>query len=86
MKITEHVEFLAGQRQACHIFVAKHQMEKSHERSSCNHYLPICVMVAIRWKCITKVKENNFIHTIQRRKANWIGHTVRRNCLLKHVI
>jgi hypothetical protein len=24
--------------------------------------------------------------TIKRRKANWIGHILRRNCLLKHVI
>jgi hypothetical protein len=31
-------------------------------------------------------EERNIIHTIQRRKANWIGHTLRRNCLLKHVI
>jgi hypothetical protein len=26
------------------------------------------------------------LHTIKRRKANWIGHILRRNCLLKHVI
>jgi len=24
--------------------------------------------------------------TVQRRKANWIGHILRKNCLLKHVI
>jgi hypothetical protein len=31
-------------------------------------------------------KENeNILHTIKRRKANWIGHTLHRNCLLKHV-
>jgi hypothetical protein len=28
----------------------------------------------------------NIVHTIKRRKANWIGHILRRNCLLKHVI
>jgi hypothetical protein len=34
-----------------------------------------------------RVKEDrNILHTIKRRKANWIGHTLRRNCLLKHVI
>jgi hypothetical protein len=39
-------------------FVAKYQMEKSRERSSCNHYLLIRVMVAmIRWKCITEFNE-----------------------------
>jgi hypothetical protein len=31
-------------------------------------------------------KERNIVHTIKRRKANWIGHILRRNCLLKHVI
>jgi hypothetical protein len=34
-----------------------------------------------------KVKEErNILHTIKRRKANWIGHILRRNCLLKRVI
>jgi hypothetical protein len=34
------------------------------------------------------VKEKrNIVHTIKkRRKANWIGHILRRNCPLKHVI
>jgi hypothetical protein len=30
--------------------------------------------------------ERNIVHTIKRRKANWIGHILRRNCRLKHVI
>jgi hypothetical protein len=30
--------------------------------------------------------ERNVLHKIKRRKANWIGHILRRNCLLKHVI
>jgi hypothetical protein len=29
---------------------------------------------------------NILLDTIKRRKANWIGHILRRNCLLKHVI
>jgi hypothetical protein len=34
-----------------------------------------------------RVKEDkNIVHTIKRRKVNWIGHILRRNCLLKHVI
>jgi hypothetical protein len=34
-----------------------------------------------------RVKEERIIlHTIKRRKANWIGHILRRKCLLKHVI
>jgi hypothetical protein len=31
-------------------------------------------------------EERNILHTIKRRKANWIGRILRRNCLLKHVI
>jgi hypothetical protein len=31
-------------------------------------------------------EERNILHTIHRRKANLIGHILRRNCLLKHVI
>jgi hypothetical protein len=30
-------------------------------------------------------EERNIVHTIKRRKANWIDHILRRNCLLKHV-
>jgi hypothetical protein len=34
-----------------------------------------------------RVKEDRYIlHTTKIRKANWIGHILRRNCLLKHVI
>jgi hypothetical protein len=33
-----------------------------------------------------KVKgERNILHTVQQWKANWIGHSWRRNCLLKPV-
>jgi hypothetical protein len=31
-------------------------------------------------------EERSIIHTIKRRKCNWIGHILRRNCLLKHII
>jgi hypothetical protein len=31
-------------------------------------------------------EERNILHAIRRRKANWIGHISRRNCLLKHII
>jgi hypothetical protein len=31
-------------------------------------------------------EERNILHTIKRRKGNWVGHILRRNCLLKHVI
>jgi hypothetical protein len=31
-------------------------------------------------------EEMNIRQTIKRRKANWIGYILRRNCFLKHVI
>ena len=31
-------------------------------------------------------EERNIIHTVKRRKTNWIGHSLCRNCLLKQVI
>jgi len=31
------------------------------------------------------VKERNIIQKTKRRKANWIGHVLHTNCLIKHV-
>jgi hypothetical protein len=36
---------------------------------------------------LLKVKEQrNILHEIRKRKANWIGHILRRNCLLRRVL
>jgi len=36
---------------------------------------------------VLRVKEQmNILHEIRKRKANWIGHIPRRNCLLQQVI
>jgi hypothetical protein len=36
---------------------------------------------------LLRVKEQmKFLHEISKRKANWIGHILRRNCLLQRVI
>ena len=36
---------------------------------------------------LLRVKEQrNIIHEIKKRKANWIGHILRRDCLLKQII
>ena len=32
------------------------------------------------------IEQMNILHEIRKRKANWIGHILRRNCLLKQVI
>ena len=35
---------------------------------------------------LTVNEQRNILHEIIKRKANWIGHILRRNCLLKQVI
>jgi hypothetical protein len=36
---------------------------------------------------LRRVKEEmNIIHIVERKMANWIGHTLRKKCLLKLVI
>ena len=36
---------------------------------------------------LLRVKERrNILHEISKQKANWIGHILRRNCLLQQVI
>jgi len=37
-------------------------------------------------KCYRVKQERNILHTVTRRKANWIGHILHRNCLLKHTV
>jgi hypothetical protein len=36
--------------------------------------------------CYWTLQEGNVLHTIKGKKANWIGHILFRNYLLKHVI
>ena len=31
-------------------------------------------------------EQRNILHEVRKRKASWIGHILRRNCLLKQVI
>ena len=31
-------------------------------------------------------EQRNILHAIRKRKANWIGHILRRICILKHVV
>jgi hypothetical protein len=42
----------------------------------------------VRNKCVLlRVKEErNILHEICKRKTNWIGHSLRRNCLLQRAI
>ena len=37
-------------------------------------------------KCYLVIEQRNILHEIRKWKANWIGHILRRNCLLQQVI
>ena len=46
-----------------------------------------CTDHVINEEVLLRVNEQrNILHEIRKRKANWIGHILRRNCLLKQVI
>jgi hypothetical protein len=50
-------------------------------------YLVILPLKFIAYEFLFRVSEQrNILHEIRKRKANWIGHILRRNCLLKQVI
>jgi hypothetical protein len=41
----------------------------------------------MRSEVLHRVKEDrNIVHTVNRRKADWIGHILCRNCLLRYII
>jgi hypothetical protein len=41
----------------------------------------------VRNEVLLRVKDQrNILHEISKRKANWMGHILRRNCLLQRVI
>ena len=47
----------------------------------------VCMYNVRTEEMLQRVKgERNAVQTVKRRKANWIGHILRRNCLLRHVI
>jgi hypothetical protein len=39
----------------------------------------------VRNEVLQRDKERNIVQIIKRKKPNWIGHILSRNCLLKHV-
>ena len=52
------------------------------------HFVTYCWTDHVRnEEVLLRVNEQrNILHVIRKRKANWIGHILRRNCLLKQVI
>ena len=58
------------------VFFARRRMEKI---SWTNHVRNEEVLLRVN-------EQRNILHEIGKRKANWIGHMLRRNCLLQQVI
>jgi hypothetical protein len=53
----------------------------------CWRRMEISMADHVRNEVLHRVKgERNILHTIKRRKANWIGQILCKNCLLKYVI
>ena len=50
----------------------------SHVLLQVNVLLQVSVLLQVN-------EQRNILHAIRKRKANWIGHILRRNCLLKQV-
>ena len=52
------------------------------------HFVTYCWTDHVRnEEVLLRVNEQrNILHVIRKRKANWIGHILRRNCLLREVI
>jgi hypothetical protein len=46
----------------------------------------LCRYVRIEEVLLRVKQQRNILHEISKRKANWIGHILRRNCLLQQVI
>ena len=44
------------------------------------------VLIVRKMKYYRVKEERNILHRIKHRTANWIGHILRRNCLLEHVV
>jgi hypothetical protein len=78
-----------------HSFVCRWKLDTSVSRSEilkrsqmwCWRRMEISWTDRVRNEVLRGVKEeSSILHTVIRRKANWIGHILRRNCLLEHVI
>jgi hypothetical protein len=51
------------------------------------YYIVAIKMNRVNNEVLRAVKdERSILHTTKQKKANWIGHNLRTNCLLKHFI
>ena len=56
-----------------------------HQEKQILSIQPLVTVILCWWlRCVNE--QRNVLHEISKRKANWIGHILRRNCLLQRVI
>jgi hypothetical protein len=76
----EQEEGALGIKDTCRILVAHDTCWRRMEKISwTDHVRNEEVLLRVN-------EQRNILHEIRKRKANWIGHILRRNCLLKQVI
>jgi hypothetical protein len=49
-------------------------------------HIIIIIIIIITYNYFILLNDLNILHQIRKRKGNWIGHILLRNCLLKQVI
>jgi hypothetical protein len=65
--------------------VAKYERSASDNKTS--FYSPLFIPPHVKNEVLLRINEQrNILHEIRQRKTNWIGHILRRNCLLKQII
>ena len=74
--LKEHIVF--------YTYAVARQSNPRHTRAWSAH-----VLIFLKFYCYCcyyySVTHRNILHEIRKRKANWIGHILRRNCLLQRV-
>jgi hypothetical protein len=60
------------------------RLNGSNEKNLSYILRPFSYLVYIRNQYLTNDKEKNILHIIKRMQADLIGHSMCRNCLLKH--
>jgi hypothetical protein len=71
----------------CNFLYCNHQMHRDFLITRYTHiHTSIYIYIYIYIYYLRVKEQRNILREISKRKANWIGHNLRRNCLLQQVI
>ena len=70
------------------IFPSSCDLKQNFCLDLCRQGIMFCISYTLRNEevLLRVYEQRNILHEIRKRKANWIGHILRRNCLLQQVI